>query len=125
MQTKSKAAQESGCMQTKFYVDRRILKTGDPANRAKEAASTARKKKQKKSLAETWATLKESPKIMNLALLVVSYALAHRLFEFAWKGQLRVLFPTAQAYSGALADVSIYTGARTAARRWFLELFGV
>jgi ATP/ADP translocase len=98
-------------MQTKFYVDRRILKTRDPANRESEAKATAKKKRQTKSLKETWQTLRESPKIMNLALLVVGYAVAHRLFEFAWKGQLRVLFPTAQAYSGALADVSIYTGA--------------
>jgi ATP/ADP translocase len=98
------------CVKVKFYVDRRILKTRDPAYRASEARDTAKKKRQKKSLKETWQTVRESPKIMNLALLVVGYAVAHRLFEFAWKGQLRVLFPTAQAYSGALADVSIYTG---------------
>jgi hypothetical protein len=34
-----------------------------------------------------------------------------RLFEFAWKGQLRVLHPTVQGYQGVLADVSTYTGA--------------
>lgn len=62
------------------------------------------------SLRESWATIRGSPKITNLALIVICYALAHRLFEFAWKGQLRVLFPTAKAYSGALADVAIYTG---------------
>ena len=37
----------------------------------------------------------ESPKIRNLALLVMSYGVSHRLFEFAWKGQLRILYPTA------------------------------
>ena len=36
--------------------------------------------------------------IMNLALLVVSYGVSHRLFEFAWKGQLRALFPTPALY---------------------------
>lgn len=95
-------------MQTKFYVDREILKTHEGA--AAEA-DAAKKKKPKGNWKDTLQTLKESPKIMNLALLVVCYAVSHRLFEFAWKGQLRVLFPTAQAYSGALADVSIYTGA--------------
>lgn len=35
---------------------------------------------------------------MNLALLVVSYGVSHRLFEFAWKGQLRALYPTPAAY---------------------------
>ena len=48
--------------------------------------------------------------ILNLALLVVSYGISHRLFEFAWKGQLRVLYPTAAAYQSVLADVSIATG---------------
>jgi ATP/ADP translocase len=95
-------------LQTKFYVDRRILKTQEGA--AAEAAAT-KKSKPKGNWKDTLQTLKESPKIMNLALLVVCYAVSHRLFEFAWKGQLRVLFPTAQAYSGALAEVSIYTGA--------------
>ena len=36
--------------------------------------------------------------ILNLALLVVSYGVSHRLFEFAWKGQLRALYPTPAAY---------------------------
>ena len=97
-------------MQTKVYVDQRIVKD-TPEDTAAKAAGKSQKKKAKGSWKDTMATLRESPKIMNLALLVVCYALAHRLFEFAWKGQLRVLFPTAQAYSGALADVSIYTGA--------------
>lgn len=93
------------CLQVKFWVDRKILRTRDPGV-AKDS-----KRKAKGNWRDTLNTLRESPKIMNLALLVVCYALSHRLFEFAWKGQLRVLYPTTQAYSGALADVSIYTGA--------------
>lgn len=69
-----------------------------------------KEKKKKGSLAESLAVLKGSPKITNLAILVVSYGVSHRLFEFAWKGQLRALFPTAAAYQGVLADVSIATG---------------
>jgi ATP/ADP translocase len=80
--------------------------------KTRSSGSGKKKEKVKGSWRDTMATLRESPKIMNLALLVVCYALSHRLFEFAWKGQLRLLFPTTQAYSGALADVSIYTGAR-------------
>ncbi len=57
-----------------------------------------RKKKKKGSLGESFAVLKSSPKILSLAMLVMSYGVSHRLFEFAWKGQLRVLFPSAQAY---------------------------
>jgi AAA family ATP:ADP antiporter len=40
--------------------------------------------------------LKNSPKIRNLALLVMSYGVGHRLFEFTWKGQLKMLYPTVQ-----------------------------
>ncbi|KAL4430786.1 hypothetical protein ABPG75_006042 [Micractinium tetrahymenae] len=68
------------------------------------------KKKKKGSLGESFAVIRSSPKIMNLALLVVSYGVSHRLFEFAWKGQLRALYPTPAAYQSVLADVSIATG---------------
>ena len=36
--------------------------------------------------------------IAGLVMLVVAYSVSHRLFEFAWKGQLRTLFPSALAY---------------------------
>lgn len=51
-----------------------------------------------RSLAESWATLRASPMIASLVMLVVAYSVSHRLFEFAWKGQLRTLFPSAPAY---------------------------
>ena len=51
-----------------------------------------------RSLAESWATLRASPMIASLVMLVVAYSVSHRLFEFAWKGQLRTLFPSALAY---------------------------
>lgn len=38
-----------------------------------------------------------------------------RLFEFAWKGQLRQLYPTVQGYQSVLADVATYTGMLTLA----------
>lgn len=38
-----------------------------------------------------------------------------RLFEFAWKGQLRMLYPTVQGYQSVLADVATYTGMLTLA----------
>jgi len=65
-----------------------------------------KKTKKKGSMADSLAVLKASPKTMNLALLVISYGVSHRLFEFAWKGQLRALYPSAQAYQvrGFLRD---------------------
>ena len=40
-----------------------------------------RKAKAKRSLGESFAVVRDSPKILNLALLVVSYGVSHRLFE--------------------------------------------
>jgi TLC ATP/ADP transporter len=108
----------AAAVQVKLWIDRNV---SPPEGAADEKKG---KKKKSGSLRESWATLRGSPKIMNLALIVICYALSHRLFEFAWKGQLRVLFPTAKAYSGALADVAIYTGtapaplARSGAHLW-------
>ncbi len=35
------------------------------------------------------------------------------MFEFAWKGQLRSMYPSVQAYQSILADVATYTGMLT------------
>ena len=75
----------------KAWVDRSLKK-------AEHDVKPPRKKKQKGSLGESFAVLKSSPKILSLATLVMSYGVSHRLFEFAWKGQLRALYPSAQAY---------------------------
>ncbi|KAK9820325.1 hypothetical protein WJX72_008977 [[Myrmecia] bisecta] len=98
-------------MAAKAFTDRYIVIQVKPGQNLKPA----KKKKRKGSFGESFAVLKGSPKIRNLALLVMSYGVSHRLFEFAWKGQLRVLYPSAQAYQGVLADVSIATGYMTIA----------
>ena len=81
-------------MAAKRYVDVNICV---PVRRGKDTGK-AKKKKKKGSLGDSLSVLKSSPMILNLALLVVSYGVSHRLFEFAWKGQLRALYPSAQAY---------------------------
>ena len=63
-----------------------------------KAGAKRKKAKKKGSMADSLAVLRSSPKILNLALLVMSYGVSHRLFEFAWKGQLAVLYPSAQQY---------------------------
>ena len=42
--------------------------------------------------------LRESPMIFALALMVISYGVGHRLFEFSWKGMLRTSHPSTMAY---------------------------
>jgi ATP/ADP translocase len=65
-----------------------------------------KKAKKKGTIADSLAVLRSSPKTMNLALLVMSYGVSHRLFEFAWKGQLQALYPSAQAYQVQLSSLA-------------------
>ncbi|WIA35409.1 hypothetical protein OEZ86_003854 [Tetradesmus obliquus] len=107
----------------KAFIDAKVLqpalKSADGAAAAAAGGGAAKpagkKKKSKGSFGEGIAVLKKSPKIRNLALLVMSYGVGHRLFEFAWKGQLRLLYPTVQGYQSVLADVATYTGMLTLA----------
>ena len=69
-----------------------------PEQKPDKAGAARKKAKRKGSMADSLAVLRSSPKILNLALLVMSYGVSHRLFEFAWKGQLGVLYPSAQQY---------------------------
>ena len=69
-----------------------------------------KKKKAKSGLREGFSVILGNPRIRNLALLVVGYGVSHRLFEFAWKGQLRVLYPSPLEYQGMLSNVSMAQG---------------
>lgn len=82
-------------MGAKRYVDINICV---PIARSGRGSGRIKKKKRKGTLGDSLSVLRSSPMIMNLALLVMSYGVSHRLFEFAWKGQLRALYPSAQAY---------------------------
>lgn len=82
-------------MLAKAYVDKNICV---PIQRQGSKNLKPKSKKKKGSLKDSLEVLRSSPMILNLALLVISYGVSHRLFEFAWKGQLRALYPSAQAY---------------------------
>jgi hypothetical protein len=61
--------------------------------------------------------------VMPLLLLVLPLLQRPcRLFEFTWKGQLRSMYPTVQAYQSVLADVATYTGALTLANMFVSRL---
>lgn len=94
----------------KGYIDRTFLSGAAEEAEEKERIKMKKKKKKNKSFKENLEVLAKSPKIRNLALLVMCYSVAHRLFEFSWKGQLRTLYPTMIEYQGVLANVSIGTG---------------
>ena len=58
------------------------------------ASSSGAKSKSKKkgggSFTESLEALRANPKVASLATLVASYGISHRLFEFAWKGQVNL-----------------------------------
>ncbi|GMH43153.1 hypothetical protein BSKO_11075 [Bryopsis sp. KO-2023] len=97
-------------MAGKLYLDKKVpLQPDDGIKKKKQTG----KKKSKGTFKEGFAVLRESPKIMNLALLVIGYSVSHRLFDVAWKGQLKLVYPTALEYQSVLADVSVWTGMAT------------
>ena len=105
---------------TKAYIDSALLAPAHALAQAQAAAAAppaaAKKKKgPPPTAAESLAQLGRSPKIRNLAVLVVSYGMAHRLFEVAWKGALRAAHPDPGAFAAALGDVSTLTGCATIA----------
>jgi AAA family ATP:ADP antiporter len=59
----------------KGYIDAKVLGRKDPAAAAE---GPKKKKKSKGSFSESLAVLRNSPKIRNLALLVMSYGIGHR-----------------------------------------------
>lgn len=106
---------------TKAYIDTQVLgpQQALQAAQAGPVAAMAGGAKKKKgpppTAAESLAQLGRSSKIRNLAALVVSYGMAHRLFEVAWKGALRAAHPDPGAFAAALGDVSTLTGVATIA----------
>eukprot|EP00873_Tetraselmis_striata_P001273 jgi/Tetstr1/421537/TSEL_012484.t1 len=99
----------------KNFIDSRDYYADGAAGGGEKKPAKQGGKKGKGSFKESLAVLRGSPKIGNLALLVIGYGVCHRLFEFAWKGQLRILYPSPQEYQSVLSDVSIATGITTMA----------
>jgi hypothetical protein len=56
---------------------------------------------------------RSSSRILNLTVLVMGYGIAHKLFGFVWKGQMKVLYPSTAEYTTVMGDVASYTGATT------------
>eukprot|EP00242_Pyramimonas_sp_CCMP2087_P010854 CAMPEP_0198199640 /NCGR_PEP_ID=MMETSP1445-20131203/2872_1 /TAXON_ID=36898 /ORGANISM="Pyramimonas sp., Strain CCMP2087" /LENGTH=489 /DNA_ID=CAMNT_0043869525 /DNA_START=849 /DNA_END=2318 /DNA_ORIENTATION=- len=81
-----------------------------PAHLRPHKEPKQKKAKKAMTLKETLGILRSSKKISALSLMVMGYGVCHRLFEFAWKGELRRLFPSTLEYQTVLSNVSIATG---------------
>jgi len=82
-----------------------------------ETHSRAKSKKKGKakprSLRESLSVVMHNPKVAHLAVLVLSYFVASKLFDFAWKSSLLKLYPSTTAYAHVLAGVSQAVGFST------------
>ena len=78
------------------------------------SASGSKSKPKKKdgggSLGESLEALRASPKVASLAILVASYGIAHRLFEFAWKGQVSLRYKQIVTHALAMSPHIVHTG---------------
>ena len=72
-----------------------------------------RPQESKKSFRQSLQTLSESPQIRCLAVMTVAQSLSLALMEFLWKFHLRLAYPTPEAFTGFLGDVSTASGAVT------------
>lgn len=76
-----------------------------------EEASTT--KDNKPDVLEAFKIIAETPQVACLAICAVSQGLSMNLFEFAWKGHLRMLHPTPTEYSAYMGAVASWTGCLT------------
>ena len=104
------------------------------AHRAEKEKNKARmaegksKKKSKTGLFDALRFVLKKPEVLCLAIMSVSQGLSSILFQVAWKGQLRILHPSPQAYSAFMGDVQLMSGALTCglmlAAPWLFKTLG-
>ena len=85
-------------------------------------------KKPKTGLFDALNFVMKKPEVFCLAIMSVSQGLSSILFQVAWKGQLRILHPSPQAYSAFMGDVQLMSGALTCilmlAAPWLFKKLG-
>jgi len=69
--------------------------------------------KRKVGLRESFALLGQSRSIQCLALMAIAQGLSSNVFQVAWKGQLRNLYPGPSEYSAFMGDVATISGVVT------------
>lgn len=69
--------------------------------------------KPKLSLKESFNFIIRSKNIRAIAILVIAYSLSTNLIEMFWKNQLRLQYPTGNAYNTFMGQFSFYTGVVT------------
>ncbi|GAX78096.1 hypothetical protein CEUSTIGMA_g5538.t1 [Chlamydomonas eustigma] len=117
----------------KAWVDERYMSSAQQQAEAEAAALERAEKKNKKTkklegaaggkdaesggngLMGAFDVLKRSQKAGNLAVLVVAYFVVTKLFDYAWKAQMKLFYPSPVEFQAALADVTQMVGVATIA----------
>lgn len=68
------------------------------------------KKREKRSLRESFKYLAKSKYLICIAILVVAYNLSLNLVEVVWKNEIKTVYPNPQDYSHYMAQVNVAIG---------------
>ena len=90
---------------TKAYIDRHYQSVSEKPERV-----AAKEKRPKMDFKDGLKVLAESPRIRSITAMVMGYGISHKVFEVAWKGQLRLLYTTGQEYGAVLGEIATLTG---------------
>lgn len=71
---------------------------------------SAKKKKAKLSLGESFKYIVSNPYLGLIAVLVLSYGIAINLVEGVWKGQIKIAFPDKNDYNAFMGQFTTWTG---------------
>lgn len=71
---------------------------------------TRKVKKERKSFVESLKMLSECPQIRCLGIMTIAQGLATTLMELLWKYHLKIAYPTPEAFTSFLGEISTATG---------------
>lgn len=109
-------------------IEAREAHAAEKAKNAERVAAGKKPKKAKTGLFDALRFVLQKPEVLCLAIMSISQGLSSILFQVAWKGQLRILHPSPQAYSAFMGDVQLMSGALTCtmmlAAPWLFKKLG-
>lgn len=94
-----------------YWMNRSVLT--DPRLYDAEQPGTAKKKKPKLSLGESFKYIISSPYLGLIAVIVLAYGISINLVEGVWKGQIKIRFPDENEYAAFMGQFSMSTGVAT------------
>lgn len=94
-----------------WWMNRNVLT--DPRFFDATEEKKAKKSKPKMGIGESFKYLLSSKYVLGIAILVIAYGISINLVEVTWKNQLKLQYPSANAYSEFMGGFSFFTGLTT------------